>query len=399
MNIGIRIGRLAGVEVALDWSLLIVFALVTVGLAMGVLPAWHPQWNASTHWLTALVAATLLMVSVLVHELSHALVGRAQGVKVRRITLFVFGGVAQLDHEPRRWTAEFWMAIVGPLTSLAIGVACMFAGATLARSEGVDPLDPLAAIAVLSPTATVLLWLGPVNVVLALFNLVPGFPLGGGRVLRALLWGATGDVVRATRWAAGLGRAFGLLLIGIGIAMALGLRLPFFGTGAPSGLWLALIGWFLHNAALLSYRQLLAQRSLEGVPVARLMREDVDSVAPETSVAALIDDYLLASDQRSFPVLEAGRLVGLVSLQDVQKVSPAERAARRVGDIMKPASELLVAEPAQDVADVAGAIAAGRGAAGAALVVPVVSDGRLRGLLRLEDIDKWLALRGSAAAA
>lgn len=397
MNIGFRIGRLAGVDIALDWSLLIVFALVTSGLALGVFPAWHPQWGAVTHWLTALAAAALLVVSVLVHELSHALVGVALGVRVKRITLFVFGGVAQLEHEPRRWKDEFWMAIVGPLTSLVIGAACTFIGAAMALAGGAAPEDPAATLAAAGPAATVILWLGPVNIVLALFNLVPGFPLDGGRVLRALLWGATGNVVRATRWAAGLGRAFGLLLIAMGVGMAFGLWVPVFGTGVLPGMWLALIGWFLHNAALLSYRQLLAQRALEGVPVSQLMRADVDSVTPDTSVTALIDEHLLASDQRSFPVLDGGRLVGLVGLPDVQRVPVAERALRRVGEIMKPASELLVAEPAQDAADVAGAIA-GRGTA-TPLPVPVVSDGRLHGLLRLEDIDKWLALRGSTAVA
>src|SRR5690606_22553362 len=171
------------------------------------------------------------------------------GVTIRRITLFVFGGMAELEQEPKQWRAELWMAIVGPLTSLVLGFGCLYLANALAGQIVIDPQNPMAAFAQLGTVATLLFWLWQVNVVLAFFNLVPGFPLDGGRVLRALVWGATGNVRTATRWASGAGQAFAWLLIGVGITMILGARYPVLGGGAVSGIWLAFIGWFLNNAA------------------------------------------------------------------------------------------------------------------------------------------------------
>lgn len=393
MGRGLHLGRIAGIEITLDWSLLIIFFLVAFGLGGGVFPAWHPQWGAALTWLVAVAAAALFLVSVLVHELSHALVGRTQGIDVPRITLFVFGGMAQMEREPHAWRAELWMAIVGPITSLAIGLGCIFVGSLLAGQVRVDPEDPLAAIAHLGPVATILMWLGPINVLLAVFNLVPGFPLDGGRVLRAILWGITGDIYRATRWAAGMGQLFAWVLIASGFAMILGLHVPYFGTGVVGGMWLALIGWFLNNAALMSYRQLLAQRSLEGVSVSSMMLSSFASVAPDTSVATLVDDYLLASDQRTYPVLEGGRLVGLVSLEDVRKVAPDERAARIVEDIMTPAAALATVAPGAPASQAVRQLS--KAAYGQ---LPVVSDGKVRGLLRREDVVKWVSLHEQGRA-
>lgn len=393
MGKGFRIGSIWGIEIVLDWSLLIIFFLVVVSLGGGVFPSWHPDWGLGMVWLLAFLAAALFIASILVHELSHAVVGRRKGIDIRRITLFIFGGMAQLEHEPHNWRAEFWMAVVGPVASLVIGIACMMAGTMLAAGVGIDPDDPVSSLEALGPGATLMLWLGPINIALAVFNLVPGFPLDGGRVLRAVLWGITGDLYRATRWASTLGRGFGIFLAAIGIAMILGVRVPFFGTGPVGGMWLALIGWFLHTAATHSYRQLLAQRSLEGVPVARLMLSDVAMVDPGLSVAALIDDYLIAHDQRSFPVVREGRLVGLVGFDQVRKLPPAERGGRRVEDIMIPARDLATVEPTAAVAEAFETISRR-----AVDPLPVVADGKVRGLLRREDILRWLALRGDGQA-
>ena len=251
----LRVARIAGVEIFLDWSLLIIFILVTVSLGGGLFPQWHPEWNAATTWLTAAAAAVLLLVSVLLHELSHAIVGRAQGAQIKRITLFVFGGMAHIEQEPKVWRAEFWMAIVGPFVSLGLGTAFIFLGSLGVAGDAFAAEDPEALLRELSPLQTLLLWLGPVNIVLAIFNIIPAFPLDGGRVLRAILWGTTGDLTRATRWASQGGQAFAWVLIAAGISMVLGLQVPVLGTGAASGLWIALIGWFLHNAAVMSYRQ------------------------------------------------------------------------------------------------------------------------------------------------
>ena len=212
MRKGIRLGRIAGIEVFADWSLLLIFFIIAFGLATGMFPAWHPEWPAALAWATALGAAALFLASVLVHELSHALVGRIGGIKVRRITLFMLGGMAHMEREPPTWRSELAMAAVGPVTSLVLGLAFLWLAGLFAGPLDVDLNDPSEALAQLSPLATLLLWLGPVNILLAVFNLVPGFPLDGGRVLRAILWGATGSLRRATRWASLGGQGFAWLL-------------------------------------------------------------------------------------------------------------------------------------------------------------------------------------------
>lgn len=381
-----RLGAIAGIDIHADASLLIVFALVLFGLGAGVFPSWHPEWGAGTIWLTALGAAVLFFASILVHELSHALVGRAQGMRVPRITLFVFGGMAHLEREPEAWRAELWMAIVGPVVSLAIGAAALLAGSAALDAEAIDPQNPIAALASAGPLATIALWLGPVNIVLGLFNLVPGFPLDGGRVLRAVLWGATGDVVRATRWAAGLGQAFGWLLIACGFLMMFGVRVPVLGGGLVGGVWVAIIGWFLARAAAASYAQILVGRTLERVPVSRLMLSPVDSVSPATPVDELVEEHIMKSDQRVFPVLESGRLVGLVGIDEARAVPRGARATQRVREVMTPAERLPTVAPGEDSAQALRKLSR-------FATVPVVERGELRGLLRREDIAKWLLLR------
>lgn len=393
MNRGISIGRIHGIEIILDWSLLIIFFLVAFSLGAGLFPSWHPDWSRAALWAVAFAAALLFLLSLLVHELSHALVGRALGVEIRRITLFVFGGMAQLEDEPPNWWVEFWMTIVGPASSLLIGFACLSIGSTFTDNAGFDLEDPVASLAALGPLATILFWLGPINVGLAVFNLVPGFPLDGGRVLHAVLWGITGDIYRATRWASVSGRAFGLLLIAAGIAMFLGLRVPLFGSGMAGGLWLALIGWFLHSAAILSYRQLLARRSLADLPVSRLMLPDVITIGPQMPVSTFIDDYLIARGQGSFPVVDNGRLVGLAGFEHARKLPPGARAGHTVAEIMTPAADLAVVEPGAAVADAVNLISRR-----AIDPLPVVADGQVRGILRREDILKWLILRGEEEA-
>ncbi|HSF49024.1 MAG TPA: site-2 protease family protein [Burkholderiales bacterium] len=394
MGTGFRLGSIAGVQIFADWSLFIIFLLVMFTLGAGVLPAWHPDWGAGVTWVTAFAAAVLFFASVLIHELSHALVGRANGIDIRRITLFVFGGMAHLEREPHAWRAELLMAIVGPITSFVLGGLFLFVGGLTAERVVLNPNDPLQALAALDPFSTVMLWLGPINIMLAIFNLVPGFPLDGGRVLRAAIWGATGDVYRATRWAAALGQAFAWLLIACGFAMILGLRVPFFGTGVFGGLWLALIGWFLNNAAFMSYRQLLTRRSLENVPVSSVMLSRFATVPPHTSLASLIDEYIMRSDQRAFPVVEGDRLVGLVCLEDVRRLSPAERTTQSVRDVMTPARELATIAPDEATAEALQALSRR-----AVNQLPVVKDGQVRGLIRREDILKWLSLHGEEQVA
>lgn len=389
MNNGFRIGRLAGIDVFIDWSLLIIFMLITFSLAIGVLPSWHPAWNPGLIWVTALASALLFLGSVFVHELSHALVGRAYGMDIRRITLFIFGGMAHLEREPHTWRAELWMAIAGPITSLVLGAVFIFLGGLAAGDVRIDPQEPQRVLAQLGPVSTLLFWLGPVNIILGLFNLVPGFPLDGGRVLRAVLWGATRNLRLATRWASNMGQAFAWVLMITGFAMMFGMQVPIFGTGLIGGLWLAFIGWFLNNAALMSYRQLLIKESLEDVPVARLMKTDVVTLDPDTSVRAFVDEYLLHSDQRAYPVLEDERFAGLVCQQDVRKVERDAWARTTVREIWTPGEQVSAVRPDDDAADAMHALTR-RGVN----QLPVLDGGRLVGLVRREDILKWLSLRG-----
>jgi Zn-dependent protease/CBS domain-containing protein len=391
---GFRLGQVAGIEVQIDWSLLIVFVLISTSLALGLFPAWHPDWSAALSWLVALTAAVLFFGSVLAHELSHALVGRMQGITVRRITLFVFGGVAQLEREPHEWRAELWMAIVGPATSLALALVCLLAAAAFAGNVPIDMQDPQRVFAALGVLPTLLVWLGQVNLILALFNLVPGFPLDGGRVLRAVMWGLTGNLRRATRLASAAGQGFAWLLIGLGLSMMLGARVPFFGTGPIAGLWLAFIGWFLNNAALVSYRQLLVREALEDVPVSRLMLTRFAVVPPDMTVNALVQEHVLRSDQRAFPVLDRERLIGMVCLRDVHALDRAAWESTPVRDIMTPLERVTWVNPGQDALEALAVLAQKN-----VNQLPVIENGRVRGLVRREDILKWLSLYGEADAA
>jgi Zn-dependent protease/CBS domain-containing protein len=393
----LRLIRIAGIDVFVDWSLLIIFAVITLSLAEGMFPSWHPDWSPGLSWMTAVAAAVLFFTSVLIHELSHALVGRAFGVTVRRITLFVFGGMAEIEHEPRRWQAELWMAVVGPIASLVIGAVCLAVavGVLAVPEQAAEPGSAAIQswLEQLPPVATLLLWLGQVNIMLAMFNLVPAFPLDGGRVLRALLWAFTGDVQRATRWASGLGRAFAWVLIASGLAMILGATVPVFGSGAGSGIWLAFIGWFLHNAALVSYRQVLVRDALHDVSVSKVMLTRFDAVSPQMSLTELLEDHVQRSDQRAFPVIEGGHMVGLVCQRDLEKLRADQRGSLAVRDIMKPAGELTSVDPRADAMDVLTLLARRD-----INQVPVIENGQLAGLVRRADILRWLAFHHQGSA-
>jgi Zn-dependent protease len=385
---GLRLGRIAGIPIHVDWSLLIVFALVTGTLGASLFPAWHRDWSAGRTWTTALAAALLFFCSVLVHELSHALVGRAYGARIRRITLFVFGGMAELEAEPRTWRAEFWTAIVGPLTSLTLAVLFLVLMNATSGGITVGPENPVASLERLGALPTLLLWLTQVNVILAVFNLVPGFPLDGGRVLRAVLWGLTGNLRLATRWASFSGQVVAWALIGVGFAMMVGARVPVFGSGLIGGLWLAFIGWFLNNAAVMGYQQLLIQEALHGLPIARLMQTGFDVVSPDMVVQTFVEDHLLRSPQRVFPVVENGQLVGVVGLADVRRLERSAWGRVRVLEIMTPREKLRVAHPEDDALDTLATLSTSD-----VNQLPVMEGASLRGLVRREDVLKWLSLQ------
>ena len=377
---GIRLGRILGIEVSIHWSLGFIFMLVLLNLALSVFPAWHPSWGPVATWATATGAAVLFFASVLAHELSHSLVAQRQGIRVERITLFLFGGVSQMQDEPKSPGNEFLMAIVGPLTSLAIGAAAIFFGLL---GTPVVPADLVAGLGdvmrSLSPLRTLLLWLGPINVLLGLFNLVPGFPLDGGRVFRSALWWFTGDVVKATRWAAGIGQVFGWLLVFTGF-------MNLFGGVAAQGLWLLLIGWFLINAAGMSYQHMFLGQILKHVRVTDLMRE-VTVLEPDLPVQSFVDDYLMTGEQLTYPVVLDRQLVGLVRLGDVRKVPREKWPWTRIAEIMRPREQLTTLDSSMTAARAA-QILSEQGAT----ELPVLDNQRLVGLVEQQDVVRWIAL-------
>lgn len=261
---GVRLGRLFGVEIRLDFTLVIIFFLVATSLGESTLPNWHPDWPSGLVWAVAISAAVCFFASILLHELSHALVAKAQGTPVRSITLFMLGGVAQIEEEPSSPGREFAIAIVGPLTSIAIGLICMTLGG---MSLGVDPEllanHPREALRALGPLSTLVVWLGPLNLVLGIFNLIPGFPLDGGRVLRSILWAVTGDQVRASTWASFAGQVFGWLLTALGVLMLFGSVFPIVGGGFVQGIWFVMLGWYLGGAARATAGRVAAKRVLD----------------------------------------------------------------------------------------------------------------------------------------
>lgn len=380
---GFRLGRALGVEIRVDWSLLVIFALITVNLGAGVFPAWHPEWGLALSWGVALAAAILFFASVLAHELSHAVVGRARGIPVSRITLFIFGGMAHMEDEPKSPKDELLMAAVGPLVSIVIGALALW-GAWALAAGAVEELAeaPAQAMQSVGPLATLLLWLGPINILLGLFNLVPGFPLDGGRVLRSLLWWGTGDLVKATRWASGAGRVVAWTLMGFGV-------LQLFSGLWVQGLWLLLIGWFLNNAARMSYTQLLVREALESVPVSRIMYTRLEGMSPDVSVESFVRDHLLVADQRAYPILADGQLVGLATVEDVRRVPQERWPLTLVSEIMTPAEELVTVTPSSD-AEQALELLSRRDVE----QLPVLESGRVVGLVRRRDLVKWLSLQG-----
>ena len=385
MRNGIRIGRISGVSIYIAWSWILLFLLVTFGLAGGVLFVWHPDWNPWLTWAVAVAASLLLFASVLLHELAHALVAKARGLPVRKITLFLFGGASDIEREPDSPKTDFLMAFIGPCVSIVLGVILLLAGIILAGEPGQGMASPVETFSRLSPVSTLLLWLGPVNIFIGLFNLIPAFPLDGGRILRACIWAVTNNLRKATRWAAGMGVLIGWLFIIGGLGLAFGASVLLFAPGVVNGVWLAFIGWFLSDAAIHSYRQTVIQALLDDVPVTLLMRSDAPVAPPDLPVSALVQDFIMKTGESAFPVVEGDRIAGMVSQEDVRKVPRDVWDTTTVRQIMTRAEQLTVVSPQENASE-----ALDRLERSNVRQAPVVQDGRLVGLLRRRDILRWL---------
>lgn len=327
------LGRIAGVRVAVNWSVLVIFGLIAYGLSAERFPDVYPGRSTFAYVVAGLLAAAVFFVSLLAHELSHALVARRGGQQVEGITLWLFGGVARLHGEARDPGTELRVAGVGPLVSLSLGG--LFIGLTaVLRVAGADGLV----------TAAVM-WLGMINVALAVFNSVPAAPLDGGRLLRAFLWWRTGDAHKATIWASQTGRGFGWLLVAFGLALLLF-------SGYVQGLWLTIIGWFLIAAASIEGQQAVVRQRLAGVPVWRVMTPEPVTVPAVTTLQAFLDGYVMRHRYSAFPVTGAdGQPVGLVTFDRIKEVPVEERVRTHVGDVSLPLAEVTRASSEDSVAD------------------------------------------------
>ncbi|MFI0794958.1 site-2 protease family protein [Micromonospora rubida] len=370
MRASFRIGRVAGVPVGVNWSVLVIFLLIAWGLSANQFPRSYPDRPTWAYVLAGLSAAVVFFLGLLAHEVSHAVVAKRNGIEVEGITLWLFGGVAELRGEARDPGAELRIAGVGPLVSLIIGV--VFGGiAALLTLAGVHGLW-LGALA----------WLAGINLLLAIFNVLPAAPLDGGRLLRAAVWKATGDRTRASVVAARAGRVLGVLLIGLGLWQFL--RGAGFG-----GLWLALIGWFLIGAAGLEERQARTGNALRGIRVADVMTPQPQTASAEMTVADFVDHYLFAYRHSALPLTEDGRPVGLVTLDRVRGVPADRRASTTLAEVACRADQLVLASPDEQLTDLLPRLSGCTD--GRALVV---TDQRLVGIVSPSDISRAVQ-RGS----
>jgi Zn-dependent protease/CBS domain-containing protein len=313
MKSSLRLFRIAGIDIGIHYTWILIFVLLSWSLAQGFFPQLYPGWDTVTYWITGLVAALLLFASVLVHELAHSLVAQARGMTVRSITLFIFGGVSNLEDEPEKPKTEFVMSIVGPLSSLAL--AGIFWG--LLHLVGDRQ----------SPVAATFSYLALINALLAGFNLLPGFPLDGGRVLRAILWNKTGNLVKATNIAATVGRFMGWGFIAFGLFQV-------FAGNFIGGIWFALIGWFLSSSAEASRREVTLREQLSGVQVKEVMTINPVHISPDTSVTELVGNVFRKQHGRAVPVCENDKVVGIVTVTDVKELPQEKWAGTAVKEIM-----------------------------------------------------------------
>ena len=361
--------RIFGFEVKVDWSWLILGALIVWSLATGLFPVWYKGLTRSDYWIMGIAGAVGLFLSIVFHELWHSLIARRFGLNMRGITLFLFGGVSEMADEPPSPKAEFFLAVAGPLSSVCLA-AVLLVSSYLLRGQG--PMTPVTGV---------LNYLGFLNLVLAGFNLIPAFPLDGGRVLRAVLWGTWNDIRRATRVASSIGAGLGAGLMFLGIVQ-------FFMGRSVGGIWTFVIGMFVRSTARSSYRQLVFRRALEGVPVKKFMVADAVTVVPATSVEKLVEDYVYKYHFKMYPVVEGGKLAGCVTIDQVKDLPRGEWAAHEVGEMARACSAENTIGPDEDVMK---ALALMQRTGRSRLMV---ADGdRLAGVISLKDIMGYIALK------
>lgn len=363
----IRLARIFGFDINIHWSWIFIFFLITATFSSSVLEHFYPDWPAARRWVVAGFISAVFFLSILLHEMSHALVARRYGITVSSITLFLFGGVSNLGHDPENARQEFWIAVVGPITS--IGIAALLGAGYFV----LYPLD--AGVAGVSAHLAVL------NVSLGLFNLVPGFPLDGGRVLRSALWARKKDLLGATRIASRVGEVVAYATMAIGVA-------AFVFVDVIMGIWLFLIGNFLRGSAEASYAQLFMATVLKGIPARVVATTEYTSVSPELTLTDLAEQHILAGRGRCFPVVAGEELLGLVTLTDLQRTPRDKWGETTVYRAMTPFSRLKTVGPGDDLATVMALISNGN-----LNQVPLVEGRLLRGLILRADLLRYIQIR------
>ncbi len=378
MNENVSLGRIAGIHVGLNWSLLVVAGLIAWSLATGLLPAASPGQTSGAYWTAGIVSAFVYLACLLAHELAHSVVAMRRGVRVEGITLWLFGGVSRFSSESSSPGAQAWITFVGPLTSLMLGV--VFFLASLAIGGGANNPGLLAAT---------LAWLGFINILLGVFNLLPAFPLDGGRILQSLIWLRTRNRLRATRIAARIGRAFAFIFIAYGL-------ITFFAAGSLiGGVWSIFLGWFLLSAARAEEAGSLIRQALSGIRVSEVMTPNPVEAPDDVTVEEALHGYILASRHSTFPTHDSGgRLSGLLTLAALKNVAPNARTATLIKDIICPLDRVPTVrpgDPAANVLNVSDGCSEGR--------TLVVDDGRLVGIISPSDINRMLqrSLTGTSA--
>jgi Zn-dependent protease/predicted transcriptional regulator len=363
-----KLFKILGFEVKINPSWLIIAALIVWSLAKGVFPHYYKDFSTSTYWWMGIIGALGLFLSIIVHELSHSLVARNFGMPIKGITLFIFGGVAEMNDEPPSAKSEFFMAIAGPLASVIIGGIFFLVNIT---GQAMIP----------EPAGAVIQYLALINFVLAGFNLLPAFPLDGGRVFRSILWAWKKNLKWATRISSRIGTGFGVLLIVLG-------GLSFFGGNIVGGIWWVLIGFFMLSASRMSYQQLLLRKALEGEPVERFMRENPVTVPPDISLGDLIHDYVYKYHYKMFPVVDHDKLVGCVTTAQVKDYSQDEWQNHQVGEL---ASQCSDDNTISHDADALNALSTMRRTDKSRLMV--VKNKELVGIITLKDMLKFFSLK------
>jgi Zn-dependent protease/CBS domain-containing protein len=328
MKAQIKLGRIFGVEIGLHYSWFIIALLITFSL-VGHFEANNPTWSDGLRWAIAIITAVLFFAAIVVHELSHAIVAKMRGLPVRSITLFALGGVAQIEKEAADAKTEFWMGIIGPITSFVIGVICLLITIAVGWTPPNFPQKPLPAV---------LLWLGLINIGLAIFNMIPGFPLDGGRVLRGIIWWVTGNAKRATTIAARVGQVIAFFLILYGL-------MQFFRGAGFNGLWMAFIGWFLLSASRESYAQMVISEGLRGLRVGDVMSRDFPVVDAYANLQTFAEENLTRTGRRFWVVTRNGEPEGIITPNEISAVPRNRWPYTTVADVMRPLDATRTVNP------------------------------------------------------